>query len=75
MQIYANHGGDSGVRAYEIGNGYIIVEFTTGACYEYTNASAGPDHIVAMHGLARKGVGLNSYINRNVRKLYSRKIS
>lgn len=65
--------GDSGVIGYEIGTDYIRVQFSTGAIYLYTYASAGSHNIENMKGLARKGNGLNAYINKNVRKMYARK--
>ena len=73
MQRYANKGGDSGVVAYEIGDGFIIVEFSDGSRYKYTNRSVGETHFRAMLRLAKEGEGLNAYINTNqkVRKGYS----
>ena len=73
MQTYANRGGDSGVRAFEIGPGFIRVQFSDGSVYRYTDASAGAHHIQSMKELAQQGQGLNSYINRNVRQGYEEK--
>lgn len=70
MQRYANVGGDSGIDAFEIGDDYIRVRFQDGSIYRYTYNSAGSAHIEQMKSLALGGQGLNSYINRNVRKLY-----
>lgn len=74
MPIYANHGGNSGVSSYEIGDGSITVTFTTGATYLYTNASAGAGNIAQMQALAAAGQGLNSFISRYVRKGYASKL-
>jgi len=74
MQSYKNLGGDSGVSAYEIGNDYIKVEFQGGALYLYNYNSAGSQHIETMKQLANAGEGLNSYINRNVKKEYASKL-
>jgi len=41
MERYKNLGGDSGVTAYEIGQGSITVQFKDGAVYLYNNQSAG----------------------------------
>lgn len=74
MERYRNLGGDSNVAAFEIGNGSITVEFNDRSQYLYTNESAGPGAIAEMHRLARAGQGLNSYIGREVKKGYARKI-
>ncbi|TDQ09461.1 hypothetical protein [Pedobacter metabolipauper] len=74
MEKYANNNRDSGVSGYQIGSDYILIEFTSGSIYEYTNASAGVGNIGTMKSLARSGSGLNSFINRNVQHKYSKKI-
>ncbi len=67
-------GGDSGVSAYEIGDDSITVQFSTGAVYLYTNRSAGSANIAKMKLLAAAGEGLNSHINRYVKKGYESKL-
>ncbi len=74
MQRYTDNDGDSGVAAYEIGSDSITVQFKDGATYLYTNASAGSSNIQTMKSLAASGDGLNSFINRNVKKGYARKL-
>lgn len=73
MQPYANLGGDSNVVAYELGEGFIRVQFRDASVYLYTASSAGSSHIERMHTLARQGQGLNGYIQRYVRKAYVRR--
>jgi hypothetical protein len=73
MQRYANRSGDSGVTAFEIGDGAIIVVFRDGATYLYDTRSAGAAHIDAMQRLARAGRGLATYINQHVRERYAQK--
>lgn len=73
MQPYANLGGDSGVAYFEIGNGYIVVQFKDGMNYKYTAQSAGTENISEMQSLALAGRGLNSFISKYVRKGYSEK--
>lgn len=73
MERYKNIDGDSGVIEYEYGTDYIRVKFSTGATYLYTYGSAGSYHIDNMKILARRGDGLNAYINANVRKNYEKK--
>lgn len=74
MERYKNIDGDSGVTAFEIGQGSITVQFKNGAVYFYNNQSAGPANIIEMHRLAATGRGLNSFINRVVRKSYAQKL-
>ncbi len=71
MKPYGNLGRNSGVAAYEVGPDFIVVEFSTGAMYEYTYESAGRDNIEHMKQLAESGHGLNSFINTEVRNLYA----
>lgn len=73
MERYKNLGGDSNVVAYEEGIDFIRVQFSDGAIYLYTYASAGPSNIEHMKNLATSGQGLNAFINRAVRKAYARK--
>lgn len=74
MQRYIDRDNDSGVAAYDVGPGWIHVQFKDGAIYEYTDASAGAAAISTMQALAASGDGLNAYINRHVKKGYSRRI-
>lgn len=74
MEKYKNLGGDSGVRAYEIGTDSITVQFSTGSVYLYSYQSAGRDNIEQMKVLAVSGTGLNSFIMRNVKKAFAAKL-
>ena len=73
MTPYKNLGGNSGVRAYEIGPDFIRVQFSDNSIYLYTYASAGSHNIEHMKRLAVDGRGLNSFITTNVRYDYARK--
>lgn len=73
MQRYMNLGGGSGIVAFEIAPGQITVQFHDGSQYLYTNASAGAANIMEMQALATAGSGLNSFIDRNVRKGYAKR--
>ena len=71
MEIYLDVNGDSGVHGYEIYPTYIIVWFNeTSRPYTYSYRKAGQIHVEKMKVLARSSDGLNSYIMRNVKKLY-----
>ncbi len=71
MEKYLNRGGDSGVYAFEIGDDYIIIKFSsTIKTYTYSYRKAGVKHVENMKSLATSGSGLNSYINKYVKRLY-----
>ena len=74
MERYRNSGGDSGVDSYQIGSDYIDVKFNgTIKVYRYSyNGAAGQNHVENMKSLAKKGSGLNAYINNNVKFKYDR---
>lgn len=74
MTRYRNRGGDSNVSSYEIGKDYIDVVFNGGAAYRYSLALVGASNLQAMIKLAEAGEGLNSFINRNVKKLYEARL-
>ena len=52
MERYKNLGGNSGVAAYEIGQGSITVQFKDGSAYLYTSQSAGMANLAEMQRLA-----------------------
>ncbi len=74
MTSYKNLGGDSSVRAYELGVDSITVQFSDNTVYLYTYQSAGSENIEKMKALAIAGQGLNSFIMRYVKKAYSAKL-
>lgn len=73
MIPYKNIDSDSGVNAYEYGNDYIRVQFSTGTTYTYTYKSAGNSNVEQMKRLADAGDGLNAFINTYVKKSYESK--
>ncbi|MDR3622349.1 MAG: hypothetical protein P4L85_23565 [Paludisphaera borealis] len=73
MEPYANLGGRSGIEAYETGFDSITVQFGDGTVYVYTNASAGASNVGQMKLLARRGHGLNAFINKSVKFSCDRK--
>jgi hypothetical protein len=75
MQRYGNQSRESGVVAYDIDAGQIIVQFRNGDRYLYTEDSAGAANIAKMQELARAGRGLSSFISQHVHDRYARKIN
>lgn len=70
MERYRNSSGNSGVYGYEVGNDYIRVKFSSASkIYTYSYDKAGSSHVENMKSLARRGSGLNTYINQHVRNL------
>jgi hypothetical protein len=74
MQRYGNHNRESGVVAYDIDAGRIVVQFRNGDRYLYTEDSAGAASIATMQELARTGRGLSTFISQHVHDRYERKI-
>jgi hypothetical protein len=75
MQRYGNQSRESGVVAYDIDAGQIIVQFRNGERYLNTEDSAGAANIARMQELARAGRGLSSFISQHVHDRYARKIN
>ena len=71
MTPYKNLGGNSGVKAYEIGQDFIKVQFSSDWVYGYTYEKPGPQKVEHMKQLAVKGQGLNSFISTTVRDNYA----
>jgi hypothetical protein len=74
MKRYRNLDGNSGVAAYESGDGFIRIRFVGGEVYEYTDEATGGEHIANMQELAHAGRGLSTYVSRFVRDAYARKL-
>jgi hypothetical protein len=75
MQRYGNQSRESGVVAYDIDAGQIIVQFRNGDRYLYTEDSAGAANIAKMQALARAGRGLSTFISQHVHDRYARKLN
>ena len=74
MKRYRNLSGNSGVVAYETGRDSITLQFLEGGRYLYTATSAGAANIRQMKALAAAGVGLSTFVVRNVRERYAAKL-
>lgn len=75
MVAYRDYRASSGVAAYCIGDGYIIVKFRDDGTYLYDSKAPGPAHVEEMIRRARAGSGLATYINKEVRGNFARKIA
>jgi hypothetical protein len=69
------HEGSSGVKAYQSGADFIILEFENAAkdrkrVYLYNYEVPGKTHVETMKKLARKGEGLTTYKNKYFRSDY-----
>jgi len=74
MTKYKDINSDSGISKYKIDEDKITIEFKGGSTYLYTYTSAGSTNIEKMKLLAQNGDGLNSFINKNVRTKYEKKL-
>ena len=74
MKRYRNLDGNSGVAAYECGDGFIRIRFVNGETYEYTDEVTGRAHVANMQKLAQAGLGLATYVSRFVHNAYARKL-
>lgn len=74
MTPYKALSGDSGVTAFEIRETAIVVRFKHGGSYLYDYQTPGQTDVEEMKRLAVEGHGLATYINKHVRKRFSRKL-
>jgi len=74
MEKYKNKNGNSGITAYEISDEAIEIMFEDGSVYLYTYESTGRLPIEIMKKLAKKGIGLTTYINQQIKDNYSKKL-
>jgi hypothetical protein len=69
---YKNLNGDSGVRFYAAGRGFIDIWFADNRGYRYEERKPGALHVAAMKRRAEAGRGLATDINQHVREDYAR---
>jgi len=65
---------NSGVKMYEETADGIILQFEAGEKYLYNFIRPGEAHVKEMITLARKGVGLATYVNQHVRDNFYSKL-
>jgi hypothetical protein len=73
MKRYLDVSSTSGVRAYEIAEQSVTVQFADGVTYVYSYASAGRERVEEMKRCALAGRGLSTYISQHVREAYASK--
>jgi hypothetical protein len=74
MTPYKDISGRSGVDAYEIRDRSIVVRFRHAGTYLYNYDQPGAEHVEAMKRLAAQGQELSTYISRNVKRRYAKKL-
>ena len=74
LSRYAALSGRSGIDAYEIRDRSIIVRFKHAGAYVYSYDMPGADEVEEMKRLAIAGKDLSTYISRNVRRRYAKKL-
>jgi len=75
MQTYKGRDGRSGIEGFEIQPDAITLRFRSDGTYRYDATKPGLHHVHRMQRLARLGNGLNTYVNKYVRKNYAAKLS
>lgn len=68
MKPYKNLSGQSGISAYDLLPDGIKIKFVDGSVYLYTYNIPGERDVEIMKGLAKKGIGLTTFINQEVRE-------
>lgn len=68
MPMYQKECDKSNIFAYEVGKGFIDVEFKGGTIYRYSLETVGADTLQAMIVHAEAGEGLNAIINKLAKK-------
>ncbi len=70
MTPYRNLRVTFNVLAYEIPLDSVVIQFNPRDFYFYTTKSVGAVNLEETKQLANKGIGLNSFINMRVRKMW-----
>ncbi len=71
---YQNLSGNSTVASYKIVKDSVTIDFTSHEKYIYSNQSAGRLNVKQMKDLAIAGKGLGTFIDKNLKEGYARKI-
>lgn len=68
---YSDPDNNSSIVSYAYDEDSILILFSDGSTYTYTNDSAGESNLLRMKVLALQGNGLNAFINNNVSNRYA----
>lgn len=71
---YKNLNSNSGIESYSIEENKIGIKFKDGTNYIYTRRKLGDNRFNLMKILASRGRKLNSFINKEVKDKYTKKI-
>jgi hypothetical protein len=71
---YKNLSGKSGVESYEIREKSIVIKFRYAGKYLYNYDRPGEEHVEEMKRLALAGRDLATYISKNVKKSFTKKL-
>ncbi|MEP6850535.1 MAG: hypothetical protein ABI999_16880 [Acidobacteriota bacterium] len=74
MTWYKNLSGKSGVDSYEIREKSIVIKFRYAGRYLYNYDRPGEEYVEEMKRLAVSGLGLSTYISKNVKKKFAKKL-
>ncbi len=67
----AYHNSESGIDGYDYGDDWIRIHFKGGTVYEYRAPRVAHRHLTAMKKLADAQDGLNTYISKHRREVFS----
>lgn len=74
MTRYKNLSGKSGIDFYEIREKSIVIKFQYAGKYVYNYDRPGKEFVEKMKCLAVAGLGLSTYISKNVKKKFAKKL-
>ena len=75
LKKYKDLSGGSGVTGYKFVPHGIILQFKHKELYLYDESKPGRHHLEQMKILAKKGKGLTTYVNQNIRDNYKEKLN
>lgn len=71
---YKNVGGKSTVERYHLAKDAVTIEFADCSKYIYSNQSTAPETVAKMKELALAGKGLGTFVEKNLKEKFERKI-
>jgi hypothetical protein len=74
LERYKDLSGSGGITGYKFLDDGIMLQFKYRDLYLYDDKKPGKGHIEQMKILAKRGKGLTTYVNQNVRENFKEKI-